>query len=397
MEDFGLIVISGHHTLDSGGVGTHLRLLIEQIEKTNIKHRIVLGKTRKDAVMIGGIDRLIGRFGTDVRHLSRVFLQAGGLCRVVRDALKSLDTPRVVIHSHDRLSLLGSVLAKSEKVAGLVQTAHAPFAQQYDGVKAGHLLKPMLDGIDTASIKTADHFIAVDQLQEELLRRRVPDAAITEIPNAVNLSMLDDVLAKPAKNDFDRPYLVVARHLYEKCGVHVAVEAFGRCAARKTHYLVLMGDGEQRQMLEERSRALQIADCVKFIGRQPHAKALDIIRNADVSLVPSVPVGDYIEATSITMLESLGMGVPLIASNIGGLKQVLSGTDAGVLLEPSDPDALARAIDEVISNKEKRDVLSRSGRELVESSYGTTSWFERILGVYRTVAAQSKTSGSATC
>ena len=225
----------------------------------------------------------------------------------------------------------------------------------------------------------------------------MPDAAITEIPNAVNLSMLDDVLAKPAKNDFDRPYVVVARHLYEKCGVHVAVEAFGRCAARKTHYLVLMGDGEQRQMLEERSRALKIADCVKFIGRQPHAKALDIIRNADVSLVPSVPVGDYIEATSITMLESLGMGVPLIASNIGGLKQVLGGTNAGVLLEPSDPDALAKAIEDVITNKEKRDVLSRSGRELVESSYGTTSWFERILGVYRTVAAQSKTSGSATC
>jgi len=388
MNDFGVIIVSGHHTLDSGGVGTHLRLLIEQVEQSGIQHRIVLGKTRKDALMINGIDRLIGRFGTDVRVLSKVFLQAGGLCRVIRNALDTFGNQRVVIHSHDRLSLLGSVLAKSDSVAGLVQTAHAPFAQQYDGVQAGHLMRPLLDGIDTASIKTADHFIAVDQLQEELLRRRVPDAAITEIPNAVNLSMLDEVMAKPAKNDFDRPYIVVARHLYEKCGVHVAVEAFGRCAARKTHYLVLMGDGEQRQMLEERCRALQISDCVKFIGRQPHGKALDIIRNADVSLVPSVPVGDYIEATSITMLESLGMGVPLIASNIGGLKQVLSGTGAGVLIEPSDPDALAEAIDRVLRDESERSSLKEKGRSLVQASYSVTSWFDKIHDVYRQIGTK---------
>ena len=147
-----------------------------------------------------------------------------------------------------------------------------------------------------------------------------------------------------------------------------------------------MGDGYQREMLEASARKLGVAGRVKFIGRQPHSRALPIIRNAALSLVPSIPVGDYIEATSITMLESLGLGVPLIASNIGGLKQVLTGTGAGILVEPNDVASLAREMDGLLKDDQKRNEVSRRGRELVAESYSTESWFSRIMDVYEVVA-----------
>lgn len=388
MQDLGIVVVTGHFSLESGGVGTHLRLLIRQLETKGVPHSVARGKSRTDAAINRLIRSAAKRYGVDITTLSDVFHHVGGLYRSIQASLADRGESRIVLHAHDRPSMLAASLARqaSDRIKGIVQTAHAPFAQQYEGVKAGPLLMPMLRAIDRGGMDLCDHFIAVDKLQEELIRRWVPTATITEIPNAVDLDMLAAVEKTAAPNEFGAPYLIVARHLYEKCGVDVAVEAFARGACRNTHLLVLMGDGDQRQALEQSAQRLGVADRVKFIGRQPHVRALPIIRNADASLVPSVPVGDYIEATSITMLESLGMGVPLIASNIGGLKQVLEGTGAGVLVEPRDPDGLAAAIDGVLGDAAKRQELSRRGRDIVAESYSTESWFSRIMDVYQSVA-----------
>lgn len=388
MKDLGIVVVTGHFSLESGGVGTHIRLLIRQLEQKGVPHGVARGKSRMDAAVNRLIRSASKRYGIDISTLSDVFHNVGGLYRSIRQVLSGRSEERIVLHAHDRPSMLAAALAKGTdpRVCGIVQTAHAPFAQQYEGVQAGPLLMPMLRAIDRGGMDLCDHFIAVDTLQEELIRRWVPTATITEIPNAVDLEMLADVEKSPATNEFGEPYLIVARHLYEKCGVHVAVDAFARADCSKTHLLVLMGDGDQREALEASAQRLNIADRVKFIGRQPHSKALPIIRNATLSLVPSIPVGDYIEATSITMLESLGLGVPLIASNIGGLKQVLSGTGAGILVEPNDAESLAKEMDGLLNDDRKRNDLSKKGRALVATSYSTESWFSRIMDVYRSVA-----------
>jgi len=93
-------------------------------------------------------------------------------------------------------------------------------------------------------------------------------------------------------------------------------------------------------------------------------------------------VGDYVEATSPTLLESMGLGVATIATNIGGLKDVLNGSEAGILVPPSDTEALASAMDRVATDQGLRGELGKKGMEFVESKFSSRIWFKKLLRIY---------------
>jgi glycosyltransferase involved in cell wall biosynthesis len=238
-----------------------------------------------------------------------------------------------------------------------------------------------------------DAVIAVDDFQRDLVLAKNPSVRVKVIPNAVDLEMLDRISRLPPAGRFDSPYIVIAKHLHRKCGIHVAIEAYGRCRQKDRYLLVIIGNGPERESLEMLAEKVGAAGRVLFPGNLPHADTLRLIRGASLSLIPSVPVGDYVEATSLTMLESLGMGVPTIASDIGGLRQVLAGTGAGMLVEAGNAERLAAAIDDVLSSEELRRSMGERGRKLVAEKYSTGPWFEAIRAVYEEVAGMERSDG----
>ena len=382
MADYRVIVFSGCYTLDGGGVSTHLRMLLGELDRNAMDFVRVLGRSRMDAV----VDRLLSyrgrRYGNDTRESANLMWHIGSLARKLRRVVGAPTHKPTVIHCHDRACVMAAMMVCGDLPWPIVQTAHAPFWQQYQMEGAGMLTQLVARAMDPQVVRGCDHVIAVDDLQRDLILEQDPAASVTVIPNAVDVDLLDRVASEPSVNRFGTPYIIVARHFHHKCGVHVAIEAFARSRCRDSHLLVLLGRGHERQRLMELTQKLNLSSRVIFLGARPYSEALRLIRNARISVIPSIPVGQYIEATSLTMLETLGFGVPLIASSIGGLKQVLEGTGAGVLVEPNDPDALAGALDQLIDDAETRSVLAKRGRALVREHYATGPWFRRIAAVY---------------
>lgn len=142
--------------------------------------------------------------------------------------------------------------------------------------------------------------------------------------------------------------------------------------------LVIIGDGELRAELEEKTRALELDDIVRFTGFR--ADAQDLLWTLDLLVQPSV-----LEGLSTTVLDALARGVPVVASAVGGLPEAVAEGRHGALVPPSDPAALAETIADVLLDSRRRMELSEGAAEWVRDTYGADAMVEKTLALYQKV------------
>ena len=102
-------------------------------------------------------------------------------------------------------------------------------------------------------------------------------------------------------------------------------------------YLLIVGEGSRRDALEAQARELRIAHRVVFTGRRDDVPA--VTAALDVAVLPS-----YREAQGLTILEAMALSRPVVASNVGGIPEMIEDGVTGLLVPPHDADALAAAI-----------------------------------------------------
>ena len=134
--------------------------------------------------------------------------------------------------------------------------------------------------------------------------------------------------------------LLLARRLVEKNGVTVFAEALTRLAASGLKFrAIFAGDGDERAAVTQiLTRGKAISSSV-FLGNVANENMPSIYRSADISVLPS-----FMEATSITGLESMACGLPLVGTRVGGIPVLIDDESTGLLVEPGDPVGLAQAI-----------------------------------------------------
>lgn len=126
--------------------------------------------------------------------------------------------------------------------------------------------------------------------------------------------------------------------------------------------VLLAGDGSARQGLEERVLELGIGGAVRFLGTRSDIPALLAV--ADLFVLPSIS-----EGMPNALLEAMGMGVPVLASSLGCVKEVVTHGETGYLVSPGDARALGESIVCLLENMDLRIRLGKAGRELVEKKY----------------------------
>lgn len=142
------------------------------------------------------------------------------------------------------------------------------------------------------------------------------------------------------------------------------------------------GDGSQRAALEQLARELGLADRVRFLGEQ--RQVADVLAALDVFVLPSRH-----EGLGVAVLEAMAMALPVVASAVGGLPEaVLHGT-TGLLVPPEDPAALARAIGELATDRERAQAMGAAGRERVLAEFSMEHMAERYEALYERLSAQS--------
>jgi glycosyltransferase involved in cell wall biosynthesis len=169
--------------------------------------------------------------------------------------------------------------------------------------------------------------------------------------------------------DINDLVILCPRRLTAKNGVLDAVQAMVPLSERlrqlQPFVLLLAGDGPERREIKGLIRQHQLEGLVRLLGDVPHGEMPSLYRAADVSIIPSVSSEGVVEATSIAALESMASGIPVIASRIGGLAEIISDRQTGLLVPESDPLAIAEAITLLSHDQELREKIVNKARQFV--------------------------------
>ena len=172
------------------------------------------------------------------------------------------------------------------------------------------------------------------------------------------------------------PTLVVPRRLVPKNGVEYFVRALPRIRQRVPGVRArLIGDGPERERLEMLARGLQVEESLEFLGAQPHAEMPELLGSADIAIFPSL-----MEATSVAALEAMACGLPVVATAVGGLAEIVD-EEVGTLVPPANPDALARAVATLLGDADLRK-RGDTARARVAARWSNDHLVERHLEVY---------------
>lgn len=126
----------------------------------------------------------------------------------------------------------------------------------------------------------------------------------------------------------------------------------------------LIGDGPQKAECRELAARLDVDSAINWMPPQPHHRIPHWLAMWDVTAIPSI-----CESFGAAALESAAMGVPVVASNVGGLPDTVHDGRTGLLVPPKSPQALAEAIVSLLKDDERRARMGRAGRDWVEQEY----------------------------
>lgn len=150
--------------------------------------------------------------------------------------------------------------------------------------------------------------------------------------------------------------------------------------------LLVVGDGDLRPEYEAQAQALGLRSRVAFAGAVPHDDLPLYFRGADLTVLPSLPP----ESFGMVLIESLACGVPVVASNIPGVRQVVDHGSDGLLAKPGAPGALAAAIAQVLADDNKRRAMGERGRAKVEARYAWQAVGDRLEAIYYDLLGESR-------
>jgi glycosyltransferase involved in cell wall biosynthesis len=149
--------------------------------------------------------------------------------------------------------------------------------------------------------------------------------------------------------------------------------------------LVMCGDGPERAEAEALANRLGVSDSVEFAGKQPQSRIREYLSVADLLLLPSQS-----ESFGLTALEAMACEVPVIATRVGGIPEVVEDGGCGYLFEIGDVKGMSSAALRILSNESERMRLGARGRAIAVSRFAAHNIIPQYEGLYRSVVDESR-------
>ena len=166
---------------------------------------------------------------------------------------------------------------------------------------------------------------------------------------------------RPDNRSGDGLHLVFVGRLAPVKGLRVLLSALAQ-SGRDDVRLTIVGDGTERATLETQARPL--GERVRFTGYQSQEEVAQILSTADAFILPS-----FAEGVPVVLMEALAAGLPVMATRITGVPELVDHGVSGLLVTPGDPDALARAIDDLAARPDRGRSMGAAGREAVRAEF----------------------------
>ncbi|MBS1793078.1 MAG: N-acetyl-alpha-D-glucosaminyl L-malate synthase BshA [Acidobacteria bacterium] len=152
--------------------------------------------------------------------------------------------------------------------------------------------------------------------------------------------------------------------------------------------LVMVGDGPEYSAAHHRARTRGVLDKVHFVGKQPNIA--DYLGIADVSLLPS-----ELESFGLAALEAQACEVPVVASRVGGIPEVVTDGETGFLSDVGDTEKMSDDVLRLLNNEDLRRAFGARGRELAVSRYSTQKIIPQYIAFYEQVLKKTQTAAAA--
>jgi phosphatidylinositol alpha-mannosyltransferase len=280
--------------------------------------------------------------------------------RIVRKAFSAFGPD--VIHVHDPLTPSTAMLGVLHKTAPVVATFHSYFARDHFEGRLYTAVAPLLRPV----WRRIDRRLAVSEAARYSVCSRMGTLPVEIVPNGADVELFAQ--ATPADLPDGRILLFVGR-LEPRKGFPVAVKAFAELAPRYPDLrLVVVGAGEQAQAVE--ALRPELRQRVHMLGKVPNEALPTYHRAADVFVSPATGS----ESFGIVLVEAMAAGLPLVASDIAGYREVARHEREGLLVAPSDPRALAAGVRRLLDDPVLAERLGANGAQRAR----TFSW-DRII------------------
>jgi glycosyltransferase involved in cell wall biosynthesis len=286
-----------------------------------------------------------------------------------------------IIHSHGYKTDAFAALLKPflRRRPGLVATNHL-WTHETSRLK-------VYETIDALAFRAFDKIVAVsEEIATEMAGRGVPRDKISVIQNGLDSAELARGTPRGKLRDelkaFDEDSLFVGYigRLSPQKGLGYLLGAAARLATRRNVYFVLIGEGELRPAIEQQVKGQRLDERVFLLGRRDDVP--DLLQELDIVVLPSLR-----EGTPMALLEAMGVGRPVVASAVGGVKDVVDNGRTGLVVAPSDVPALATAIERLVDDAEVRQAIGQAASATVREKFSGEVMTRRYTEVYRQIAA----------
>jgi glycosyltransferase involved in cell wall biosynthesis len=233
------------------------------------------------------------------------------------------------------------------------------------GSRRGMVETPAQQRMQKYAYNAAHRVVANSQAAAESLRHEgVAADRIVVIPNGIDPTLFGqrEYRVRPRT-------IVMVACLREEKRIDVLLDAAPLILARHPEAeILIVGDGDCRDELEARARSNQVADRVRFLGHRDDVPA--VLAGADLFVLPSRS-----EAFPNAIVEAMMSGLPVVASSVGGIPELVEEGRTGRLVPPGDPVHLAAAVIEILNHPDRATHMGQTARRRIEEQYS----FDRMV------------------
>lgn len=317
----------------------------------------LLQRARQADIETWQVPRMRGRVGA--KHLA-------GFVRALRVRRPSVFHAHLTMPLACKFGLLGAALAR---VPAVIASEHLYVDIPYRySVYVERFLEPVIH-----------RYIAVSN---DVARQLTAKLGFTRhktqvVHNGVAIEPFEQVAIAESYQQLPHPLVLTTARLTPQKGISCLLDA---AALVPQATFLIAGEGPLAPELRTQAQRLGIAHRVIFAGYVENVPAL--LRASDLFVLPSL-----YEGLPLSILEAMAAGVPVIATDVGGIGEAISNESNGLLVPPADPAALANAIRKMLDNRNYAQQLAEAGRARVRTHFSAETMTRRTVDIYCRVLA----------
>lgn len=323
---------------------------------------------------------------------------------IVKSLVKRLDEiiPEIkpdVLHAHSpALNGLAAIMAARKCHIPLVYECRAFWedaAVDHGTTTEGSLRYRLTRALETYVFKKAAAITTIcEGLRKEIIERGIPEDKVTVIPNAVDIDKFiygaePDQALRQELGLTDKVVLGFIGSFYAYEGIPLMLEALPSILATIPNVcLLLVGGGPQEALIKQKTEQLGLSNQVVFTGRVPHDRVQDYYNQVDIFVYPRLSMRLTDLVTPLKPLEAMAQGRLVVASDVGGHRELINHGQTGYLFEAGNAGRLAQVVVDLLQNKNAWDAIRKNGRDFVEQQRNWRQSVSNYQQVYAKVLEQ---------